>query len=202
MRGLDVAPLVRAVGDAARRMPRRSDAVAVVAEAVQRGWVTIADVRRELADGPVRGSAYLREAVAGLASGAHSGPEADLAGVLERGGVPHVVLTARLVTAQGVFVAIADAWLDDVGVAIEVDSVQHHATGDGFERTVRRNARYAESGVLVVTLLPRDIRDRPQAVLAQVRAARDAARERGRPSVFVDTSLRPSAGHRAWPWGA
>lgn len=202
IQGLEVAPLVRSVADAARRMKRQSDATALVAEAIQRGWASIESFRDELDAGPVRGSAFFRQAVAALASGAHSGPEGDLVGLLERAGVPHVVCNARLVTANGAFIAIADVWLDDVGVALEVDSVEHHATGEGFERTIRRNSRYAAAGVLVVTILPRDIRDRPAWVLAQIEAARAAAAARGRPSVYVDTTPRVSAGREAWPWGA
>lgn len=200
--GLDLAPLVRAVGDAARRMRRQSDATALVAESLQRGWATYDDLRLELAEGPVRGSAFFRQALDGLASGAHSVPEVDLAGELDAAGIPHVVLNARLLSAEGAFITIADAWLDDVGVAIEVDSVEHHASGHGFDRTVRRNSRYAAAGVLVVTVLPRDIRERPAAVIAAVRAARQAALERGRPAVYVADAARPSAGRVAWPWGA
>jgi hypothetical protein len=202
MRGLPLAPLVRAVGDGARRMRRQSDATAVVAEAIQRGMATRQELLDELRAGPVRGSAFFRQALDSLASGAHSGPEADLVAVLEHAGVPDLVCNARLVRADGAFVAIADVWLDDVGVALEVDSVEYHATGDGFAGTVRRNSRYAAAGVLVVAVLPRDIRERPAWVLAQVEAARVAAAALGRPAVHVDTTPRASAGLIAWPWGA
>lgn len=202
LHGLEVAPLARAVGDAARRMRRQSDATAVVAEALQRGRATLDELQDELRRGPVRGSAYFRQSLAALWSGALSGPEADLVAILDHAGVPAVVCNARLVGADGRFVAVADVWLDDVGVAIEVDSVEYHATGDGFDGTVRRNSRYAAAGVLVVTVLPRDIRDRPAWVLAQIEAARAAASARGRPAVHVDTTPRRSAGLTAWPWGA
>lgn len=202
LRSFPVAPLVRSVGDAARRMPRESDAVAVVAEALQRGWATVAELEREAAEGPRRGGAHLRAAVAALATGAHSAPEADLAELLARGGFAHVTLNVRIVTRSGAFVGLPDAWLDDVGVAIEVDSVEHHASLDGFERTVRRNARYAAAGVTVVAVLPSDLRRRPAAVLADIRGAVEAARNRGRPAVAMAESSSRSAGRPSWPWGA
>lgn len=202
IRGLPVAPVARAVGDAARRLPRESDAMAVAAEAIQRGFATHADLADELDAGPARGSAYLRIAVRSLSSGAHSGPEADLAALLVRERIGHVVLNARIVRDNGGFVAVADAWLDDVGLALEVDSVEHHASGEGFDRTVRRNARYAAAGVPVVTVLPRDLRERPASVVHAVREARAAAAARPRAAVHVEEPGQVSAGIRAWPWGA
>jgi hypothetical protein len=201
-RGLAVAPLARAVGDAARRFPRESDAVAVVTEAVQRGWVDVDDLRTELREGPTRGSRYLRGAVASVARGARSVPEVDLASLLEAAQIPGLVLNARLVTDSGVFVAVADAWLDDVGLAIEVDSLEYHSTGEHFERTVRRNARYATAGVPVFTVLPTDIRDRPNSVVGDVLSARAAATQRPRPRVHVTEPGTASAGRLEWPWGA
>jgi hypothetical protein len=199
---LTMAPLPRAVGDAARRLPRASDAIALVTEAVQRGWADAGELADELREGPTRGSAYLRQAVAAVRLGAHSAPEAGLARLLEADGVPHVIYNATLVTGSGEFIAIADAWLDDVGVALEVDSVEHHAVGAGFERTIRRNSRYARSGVTVVTLLPTDIWNSPNRVMREVGMARTTALARPRPDVHVSHLSAPASGHRAWPWGA
>lgn len=199
---LAVAPLVRAVGDATRRFPRESDAVAVVTEVVQRRWVEVDDLRAELREGPTRGSRYLRGAVASVGRGAHSVPEADLVRRLEAAGIPDIVLNATLVSDSGSFIAVADAWLDDVGLAIEVDSVEFHATGEHFERTVRRNARYAAAGVPVLTVLPTDIRDRPSSVVRDVRQARAMAAQRPRAQVHVADPPRGSAGRVGWPWGA
>ena len=202
MQGLAVAPLVRAIGDATRRLKRESDAVAVVTEAIQRGWASAEELETELREGPVRGSGFLRQAVAAVSLGAHSVPEADLAALLESAAIPAFVLNAPLVTHSGEFVAIPDVWLDDVGLAIEVDSVEFHATGTHFERTVRRNARYAKAGVLVVTILPTDIRDQPATVLRDIHAARVMAAQQPRPRVRITGRPSPSSGRVAWPWGA
>lgn len=200
--GFPSAPVARAVGDAARRIPRERDVLALVAEALQRRRCSWEDLEREAVEGPMRGSAHLRAALRATESGAHSVPEADVASLLDEACVPCVMLNVRLVSGNGAFIAIPDAWLDDVGLAIEVDSEEYHARGDGFERTVRRNARYAAAGVTAITLLPVDIRDRPRAVIKQVLSAREAAAGRPRPPVTAIAELGVSAGSRAWPWGA
>ena len=203
--GYDVAPVARAVADAARRMPRGRDVLALVTEAIQRELTTVEELRRELDEGQMRGSRHLREAVRAVAEGAHSAPEADLIALLKEAGVPHVMTNVQIVSARGEFIAVADVWLDDVALALEVDSVQHHAVGEGHARTVRRNARYAMVGVPVLTVLPTDLRDRPRAMLRSILAARETAGRSPRPDVRVadaDPWPERSAGERAWPWGA
>jgi len=200
--GFPLAPVPRAVADAARRIPRERDVLALVAEALQRGRCSWDELHREALDGPMRGSAHLRAALRATESGAHSVPEADVASLLDQAGVPCVMLNVRLVTQSGAFIAIPDAWLDDVGLAIEVDSEEYHARGDGFERTVRRNARYAAAGVTAMTLLPVDVRAHPRRVIGQVLEARAAAAARPRPAVTAIAERGVSAGSRAWPWGA
>ena len=200
--GVAVAPAARAVADASRRLRRPSDVLALVADAVQRGLVTVADLRVELTDGSRRGSRLLREALELVDRGVASAAEGDLVPVLALAGLDRAVLNARLVTSAGEYVAIADAWVDDIGLAVEVDSREFHATLDRFDRTVRRNARYAASGVLVVTVLPSDLRSRPNAVAAQLRSAAAAAAGRARPSVWMTAEIVGSAGEKAWRWGA
>jgi hypothetical protein len=200
--GLALAPLPRAVGDAARRSRQAADVEALVTEVVQRGLVTVQELEVELSSGSRRGSALFRDAVRAVAGGARSAPEADLARVLESAGIPNVFYNATLVTGAGVYVATCDAWLDDVGLAVEVDSVAYHASPDGFGRTLRRNARYAAAGVLAVGVLPTDLRDRPAAALRDVLAAREAAAARTRPDVVMTRHESPSSGRVGWRWGA
>lgn len=201
-RGLALAPVARCVADAARRMTRGRDVLALVTEVLQMRLCTWEELKQELDEGQRRGSAYLREALAATASGAESPPEADLAKLL---GEAHPGLwqwNVRVVDRRGRLLGIPDAWRDDLAVALEVDSVEHHATRSGFERTVRRNARYAAAGVVPVTILPTDIRDRPRGILAQIEEALDAARSRPRPEVTVQMNVDRSAGSREWRWGA
>src|SRR5258706_3138788 len=66
----------RAVADAARGLHDIGDARAVVAAAVQGRKCTIEQLEAELKCGPVHGSALFRAALAEVAQGARSGPEA------------------------------------------------------------------------------------------------------------------------------
>ena len=200
--GFAVAPIDRAIADAARRFRSSHDVTALVAEALQRGSTTVDALREELADGPIQGSGHLRAALDLLGSGALSPPEGLLGELLAAAGIPAVYLNVRLVTAEGRFIAVADAWLDDVGLAIEVDSRAYHATGEGYERTIHRNARYAAAGVPVLPVLPVDLQRRPVAVLRTIESARQRAQQRGRPDVRMAATREDSAALRAWPWRA
>ena len=197
-----LTPVARAVADAARRMRHPGDVKALAAEAVQRELCTPADLSRELEEGQRRGSALLRDALQGLEAGARSGPEIDLVALMAQARISGVVYNARLLGPDGLFLSVADAWIDDVGVAVEVDSEEHHASGDGFARTVRRNARYAAAGVPVVTILPADQRDSPQTVVAAVQAAVAAASRRPRPAVPLVEHAGSTAQQRGWRYGA
>lgn len=198
--GLRLAPVARATADAARRLRRPADVTALVAEVVHRGLTDVGALRVELEEGQKRGSGILRDALGPVDLGAASGPEVDLVRILEPSGIPAVHYNVTVVDERGAFVAIPDAWLDDVGLAIEVDSVEHHAGPDGFAMTVQRNRRYAEAGVPVLPLLPRDLRD-PERTLGQIHRARRSAASRPRPNVAMVGEAQPVAGREGWRWG-
>ena len=91
--------------------------------------------------------------------------------------------------SSGQFVAIPDAWCDDVALASEIDSFEWHLNAKGYARTVARNTRYAGAGIVVVQTLPSRLRDDPEGVISELRAAYAAAKARPRPAVMV----RPSS---------
>jgi hypothetical protein len=200
--GVAMALIPRAVGDAARRSRLASDVAALVAEVVQRRLVTVAELDLELREGAMRGSGLFRDALRSVAGGARSAPEGDLARLLEAAGIPNILYNAVLVTETGRHIATSDAWLDDVGLALEVDSIAHHTSPDDFAGTLRRNARYAAAGVPVLGILPSDIAQRPNGVLSDVLAARDAAAASPRARVLVSHPESPSSGRSGWRWGA
>ena len=199
--GLTLAPLARAVADAARRMRTAHDVNAVVAEVVQRDMCTIEDLQTELDEGSRRGSALLRDAVASISTGARSGPEVDLVSLVGAAGIPHVLYNVRIVDGSGQLIAIPDAWLDDVGLAVEVDSREFHGSGDGFAATVRRNRRYARAGGPFCAILPEEFSTHPNGVLHDLNAAREAAAARPRPNVRAVVEEQRSAGRSTWRWG-
>lgn len=200
--GLVLVSVDRAVADAARRLRRPADVSALVAEVVHRELTDIDALRRELDEGSRRGSALLRDALGPVEDGARSGPESDLVRILRAADIPAVHLNATILDGSGRFVAVPDVWLDDVAVAVEVDSIEHHAGPDGFASTVRRNARYAAAGVTVLSVLPSELRDHAGRVLHELLAIRAAAAERPRPSVRLSAEKDRSSGREGWRWGA
>lgn len=198
---MPLAPVARAVADAARRMRSAADVNALVSEAVRRGLCSIEDLRVELDLGQRRGSGLLRDAVTGVEAGARSGPEVDIVSIMEAGRIPHVVYNARLLGPDGLYIGRPDAWIDDVAVAVEVDSLEYHADDEGFKRTVRRNARYAAAGILVVPVLPSDERNHAASVLKSIQAARHAGSQRPRPDITVVQTTSKTAQQRGWRYG-
>jgi len=71
----------------------------------------------------------------------------------------------RLHDRSGRFVAMPDAWFDDVGMAWEIDSLEWHLGPDDYARTLDRRAAMMAEGVLVVHHLPRTLQQDPTGVL-------------------------------------
>ena len=160
----------RAVADAARGLRELRDVRAVVAAVVQTRRCTVEQLDSELKSGPVRGSALFRAALAEVARGARSGPEAELLDLIKRGRLPTPLANAQLFACEE-FLARPDAWWPDFGVAVEVDSKEWHLSPESWELTMRRHARMTAHGILVLHFTPRQIREEPDEVLATIREA-------------------------------
>ncbi|HEX7993358.1 MAG TPA: hypothetical protein VF506_05510, partial [Streptosporangiaceae bacterium] len=131
---------------------------------------TVEQIEAELRAGPVRGSAFLRTALAEVAEGTRSAPEAELLELIKNGGLPVPLLNPRLYVAQK-FLASPDAWWPEYAVAVEVDSREWHLSPASWEATMRRHARLTARGILVLHFSPRQIRLEPDEVLTAIRTA-------------------------------
>jgi very-short-patch-repair endonuclease len=160
----------RAVADAARQLTSFCEVRALVADSVQQGRCRIDWLGEELAGGPVRSSAWLRRALAEVADGIRSAAEGNLRELLVRARLPMPMFNARLYAGQA-FLAVADAWWADAGVAVEVDSREWHLSPEDWERTVRRSARMSAHGIIVLHVTPRQIRDHAAEVAASIGSA-------------------------------
>jgi very-short-patch-repair endonuclease len=176
-RGVRVALPARAVADTARALTGLREVRAVVADAVQSGHCPIFLLADEVAEGPRRHSALLRQAIAEVSDGVRSVAEAEFRDLLIRALLPKPMFNARILAGRE-FVAIADAWWPDAGVAAEVDSREWHLSPADWERTLQRHAAMTAHGILVLHFTPRMIRDEPGRVVAEVRAAVKAGRAR------------------------
>ena len=184
IRGLPVAPVPRAVVDAACHMTAVDDLRALLAEAVQRGFTSARALRLELESGCGRGTARVRPVLAEIEDGVRSVPEAwakSLAASIPE--LPPMMWNPHLHLEDGTFLADPDGWLDDVGLAWEIHSFRYHADPDAFGATMRRQARMTGRDVHVVAHTPRQLRDERAQVRQDLLAAYAVARRRPRPAV-------------------
>ncbi|QBJ96696.1 hypothetical protein ERC79_12485 [Rhodococcus sp. ABRD24] len=185
--GLACSPLPRALLDAARRCSTTRSARALIAEAVQRGDVTPATLARELDAGSRRGSALPRKVLEEVSANVHSVAEADARALWQRSGLPTMYFNREIEDGAGAFIAMPDGWIDDVALAWEIDSLDWHLSPDEYEATLARRARMQSAGIIVLAVIPRQLRATPGRALANLRAHYELARSRPRP----DLRMRP-----------
>ena len=181
--GLPLAPLARSVLDACRRLRTFDPVSAILTEAVQRRRVHPECLRHELDQGSQRGTSVPREVLRDILGGARSVAEIDAMRVWERTGLPALHWNRELFDTDGRFIARPDGWCAEVGLAWEIDSYEFHFGKTDYARTLHRNTAYAANGIAVVQTLPNRLRTEPDAVVAELRAAYQAAAGRTRPQV-------------------
>jgi len=178
----------RALADAARSLTDLGEVRALIAGAVQRRECLPEMLADELRLGETRGSARLRQVLDEVADGIRSPAEAEFQDLVRRAGLPKPMFNARLARADGTFIAVADAWWAEAGVAAEIDSREWHLTPTDWERTMRRHAEMISQGILVLHFSPGQIRSEPATVIAKIADALAAGR--ARPPLPI--SARPS----------
>jgi hypothetical protein len=154
-----------------------------VIEAVQQRLVTLAELRHELEAGPRQGSLALRAALTEAEQHAWSVPEADLAALIRTSKVLPAIWANPVLHAGEVRLPTPDAWFDDVGLAVQVHSKRYHAGELDWEKTVSGDGVFAEHGIALVAVTPRQITSEPAAVLARIERAYGQAAKRPRPAV-------------------
>ena len=190
-----LAPLPRAVLDFARRCGDRNEVRAALAETVQRGRCAPAELAAELAAGSQRGSALPRAVLYEISDGVRSVAEAKARELIQRSGLPRPIWNPRLVDAvTGRFIAMPDAWFDQVGLAWEIDSYEWHLSPDDYDATLARRAALMAAGVTVVHHQPSRVTSQAAAVVDELRRTYAQAALRPRPVVRVDTPQIPTNG--------
>jgi hypothetical protein len=181
----------RAAADAARWLTELREARAVLAGAVQdKRGCTVAQLAKELRDGPVRDSALLRQVLAEVGDGVRSAPEADLRDLIRETGLPTPLFNPRLYLPDGTFLGCPDAWWAESGLAVEVDSRRWHLSPEAWERTMGRHARFAAHGIVVLHFSPHQLRGDRREVAGNLRNAYQAGIKRPRLPI---TALSASA---------
>lgn len=178
------APITRAALDTARRRTDRDVVRATIAEVVQRGRATPAQLSAELNAGSSRGAALVRSVLDEVGAGVRSAAEGVARRLLLRSRrLRSAMWNPTLYDAQGRLVAVADAWLDDVAMAWEIDSYEWHLSPADYEATLARRSAMTAAGIVVVHHSPRRVRTDERGVLAELEGAYDQCRIRPRPAI-------------------
>lgn len=178
-----LAPLPRAVLDFCRRCRARDTVRSAIAEVVQRGRCTPAELAAELRAGDGSGSALPREVLREVGDGVRSVAEAKARELILQSDLPRPMWNVDLVDHAGRFVARPDAWFDEAGVAWEIDSVEWHLDPDDYAATLARSSAMTALGVPVIHTLPRTLHSAPRLVLDELGRTIDHAARSPRPAV-------------------
>ena len=181
-----LAPLDRAVLDFSRRCRDRDQVRSALAEAVQRRRCSPAGLVVELNAGSQRGSALPREVLREVADGVRSVAEAKARALLLETNLPRPLWNPTLVdAATGVFIAVPDAWFDEVGLAWEIDSHEWHLDPEDHAQTLTRRVAMTARGIAVVPHTPGRITNEWAAVCDELRRNLAQAARRPRPAVIA-----------------
>ncbi len=182
-RGVPMAPVARAVVDAARRTTDPREVVELLADAVQRGLCTVGDLVAEVEAAQRQGTAVPRALLREVGAGARSAAESDARRLWRSTGLPEPWWNAPVHLPDGALLGIADAWWDDVALAWEINSFAWHLSPEHYAREQAKSARFAAAGVPVLRTIPTRLRDDRDAVVEELRAAYRQAERRPRPRV-------------------
>jgi hypothetical protein len=175
---IPLAPLPRAIIDAAHRLENLDLIRTMVADAVQHQRCDPADLVRELVAGSTIGSARPRRVLAEIQDGVRSAAEAWARSLVKRSSLPAPEWNVELRGPDGRLLGIADAYWRKVGLIWEIDSKEFHLTPDGYARTLAKHGRLTASGFVVVHTLPARLRTDPLGVLSDLQGAYRLAESR------------------------
>jgi hypothetical protein len=159
----------RAVVDACRSLTELRDVRAIVAEAVQARHTSALTIDEEIRRAARSRTGLARQALTEVIAGVRSAPEAELRDITGRSSLlPEILWNPTLTTLDGRPLPTPDGWIDDVGIALEVDSAEYHSKDEGWTTTLDRHNSLARYDVQVLHLTPSQIRAAPRAVLATI----------------------------------
>lgn len=187
LRGIEVASAARCIADAARLCRRDEDARALTISALQSRVTSEDRLYAELLAGPVRFSASVRAGIRQFQAGAWSISEVDLLRALASSSIlPAAMPNPVLRLSTGGILPTPDAWVDEVGLAIQLHSRTYHARDQDWDGTVMGDGELGAAGVMVIGVTPQQLRRDPDAFVRRVERAYLALRRRGgRPDVIA-----------------
>lgn len=132
-------------------------ALALLAEAVQRGLTTPERLAHVALGAPRHGRAVVNAALGDIVAGCRSAPEAAFRRLVRtRRTLPEPLWNPLLVLPDGSRLS-PDAYWPEAALAHEVDSREHHLYGTAWEDTMQRHAALTAAGVTALHSSPRRI---------------------------------------------
>lgn len=182
---------VRALADAATFEKRSDEDLEHLAIAVlQRGLGTAEALDQELWCRPAQRVNAVWRGMDAFLGGAWSRPEGVLRDIIDGdGGFPPLLTNCTLVSlGDNTTVGLPDGYIEDAGVAIQVQSRQHHQGiddrgGDRWARTVEKDSEMAAVGVRVLGVTPWTLYSQPNRFLDRLRKLVDIGLTGPRPAV-------------------
>lgn len=188
--GIRCAPVARAVIDACRRVRDRDEVRAIVAEAVQSGKCSPAEIAQELTECQRRGSGLPRAVLTEIAAGIRSVAEAKARAVILALGLADPMWNPYIFAQDGRFLGRPDAYWIHLGVALQIDSMAWHLAPARYRLAQDRQRELTKIGILVIPVAPTDLLNDPETVLAQIEYTLKTAADNDRP--LPDVIVRPS----------
>jgi hypothetical protein len=168
--GLPLAPVARSVVDACRQLAVLGEVRELVAEVVQRRLCTVAELAEALAAAARQRSALPREAIAEVQAGVRSAAEAHAREVFNRHGIRQPRWNWALHTLDGEHVVTPDGYWDDIGCALQIDSMRYHLSPELYRRTQQLQRQLSRYDVPFLPVAPADVLEDEAGFVAEVRA--------------------------------
>lgn len=168
MRNFPVTDRTRTLADCAALLPEESTS-ALFDRGIQKGWLNQLELNRLVTHHRKRpGSPILRRLVDDHIPGAHFEAERRLHRLLRAAGVGGWVPNHTVHLPERA--AIVDVAFPEQRLAVEVDGRAHHSSPERFQSDRTRQNALVSAGWRVLRFTWADVRDRPDYVVATIRA--------------------------------
>ena len=189
LKDIPVAPVAKCVVDAARRVSEPDVVRELVAETIQRGMCSVADLIREIHRSARQRTALTRAALAQIDAGVRSVAEARIRRAVLASDLPVPLFNPRLFTPDGEFIASPDGYFVNCAAGWEVDSFAYHLSRGSYLRTQRRQRQVTTYGVILIAVSPVDAASDQDAFIAELRGLVEMASRREIPDIVVRAPL-------------
>jgi hypothetical protein len=168
--GIPITDPGRTVFDCLRLLPDDA-ALKVMDRALQQGWTTFGELVRRLHDhAGRRGAPRLVRLVRAAGAGSHSAAERRAATLLRSAGITGWTANAAIRDSAGL-IGRGDLVFAVARLVVELDGWAFHSDPARFQRDRTRQNRLVTAGWTVLRFTWADLHDRPEAVIATIRAA-------------------------------